>query len=149
MKMIVLKISALCMLVMSFASCDNKTIVARTELPEIANTFINEHFNTAQVLSVVKEKHVLAGNEYEVLLSTGVQIKFDKNGNWDEVEAKGNIDGIPSTFIAPSIMTYITDNYPAVLIKSIDKERNNFEVELINGLDLVFDQEGKFLRIDP
>lgn len=149
MKNIVLKISALCLLAMSFVSCEKEEIVATTDLPAVANTFISEHFGTATVLSVVREKDLLSGTDYEVLLDTGVEIKFDKDGNWDEVEARDDLAGIPSTFIAASIVTYVEANYSTALINGIDKERNTFEVELTNGLELVFDQDGQFLRIDP
>lgn len=47
--------------------------------------------------------------------------------------------------------TYIVKNYNKFHIESIEKEHNTYQVELVNGaqeIELVFDLEGNFLRID-
>ena len=40
-------------------------------------------------------------------------------------------------------------NYPTSGINEISVEINGYEVELINGLDLLFDLDGNFLGIEP
>lgn len=149
MKKLVLKVSALCFAVITLVSCDKEEVVTVDQIPTTANAFLNEHFSGIQVLSAVKEKDALSGTDYEVLLNNGIEVKFDKNGNWDEVEARDDRAGIPTSFILPSVVAYVTAHYPTALINSIDKEKNGFNIELTNGLDLVFDLEGNFLRIDP
>lgn len=149
MKKILLKLSILCTLAFLVISCDKDEVVAASSLPVSANTFLSDNFNGVQILSVVREKNTLTGTEYEVLLNNGVEVKFDKNGNWDEVEARDDNAGIPTSFISPKIVSYVTTNYAPALIHSIDKEKSIYEVELTNGLDLIFDLNGDFIRIDP
>lgn len=149
MKKLVLRISGLCLLVLTLMSCEKEEIVQVADLPITASSFLNAHFAGIQVLSTVREKDALSGTEYEVLLNNGIKVKFDENGDWDEVEAREDKVGIPTTFILPSIVAYVSVNYPDALLNGIDKEKNGFDVELTNRLDLVFDLEGEFLRIDP
>lgn len=139
-------------LILSFSlltiSCEKEKIVEANQLPSIGTTFLNEHFKGIQILSVTQEKEGLSSTEYTVLLDNGVEVTFDKNGNWKEVDAKVT-NAIPTSFILPMIVDYVNTNYPTTAINGIDKEKNRFDVDLTNELDLVFDANGKFLRIDP
>lgn len=130
-------------------ACDKEEIIDIDKLPTAANTFLNEHFNAVEILSVTREKETFSGAEYEVLLNNGNEIKFDKNGNWTEVEAGKDTDALPVSFILEPIVSYVEANYDDAGINSIDKEKNGFDIELTNGLDLVFDSAGEFVRIDP
>ncbi|MFD1095554.1 PepSY-like domain-containing protein [Salegentibacter chungangensis] len=47
------------------------------------------------------------------------------------------------------ILDYITTNYPDQVIREAEiEDNNNYEVELSNGLELIFDAEGNFLGVD-
>lgn len=129
-------------------SCEKEKIVGTDDLPAIGSTFLKEHFNNVTVLSVTKEKEGFSGTEYKVLLDNRTEVKFDKNGNWKEVDGANNI-AIPTTFILPVIVDYVTEKYPNADFNSIEKDNGNFDVELTNELELVFNSQGDFLRIDP
>jgi hypothetical protein len=55
---------------------------------------------------------------------------------------------VPAKIVPAKISKYVHKNYPNVLIKEIQKERRKYEVSLSNGLDLDFNLNGKFLKID-
>jgi len=129
-------------------SCEKEKIVGTDDLPATGSTFLKEHFNNVTVLSVTKEKEGFSGTEYKVLLDNRTEVKFDKNGNWKEVDGANNI-AIPTTFILPVIVDYVTEKYPNADFNSIEKDNGNFDVELTNELELVFNSQGDFLRIDP
>ena len=57
-------------------------------------------------------------------------------------------DGLPTGFMPQAMVNYVTANFPGVNIVKINKERSKFEVELRNGIELVFDQNGNFLSYD-
>lgn len=58
-------------------------------------------------------------------------------------------DYINSAALPQSILNYISTNYPDNTIKEAEVEdNNNYEVELNNGTELIFDQQGNFLGID-
>ncbi|WP_164108606.1 MULTISPECIES: PepSY-like domain-containing protein [Sphingobacterium] len=148
MKKIILKLSLLLAVAFIAVSCEKEELIDVNNLPAVANTFLNDHFKDVKVLSVTREKETLSGTEYQVLLNNGVEVKFDKNGNWTEVEARENMTSIPTSFVLKPIVDYVKDNYDNAGINGIDKEKYGFDVELTNGLDLVFDTDGKFVRID-
>ncbi|WKK59845.1 MULTISPECIES: PepSY-like domain-containing protein [unclassified Sphingobacterium] len=149
MKKLLLSISLVLSIAVLTMSCDKETVVTEKDLPTTASQFINSNFNGVKILSVVEEKEGLSGKEYEVLLDNGIEIKFDKNGNWLDIDAVNDSSVLPDNLIPAAILTYVKTNYPNSGINSIEKENYGYDVELTNGLDLVFDKDGKFVRIDP
>lgn len=142
-------ISSLCVLTIAlvFASCEKEEFVGIDSLPQNGVAFLEQHFSGVKTSSVKKEKEGLSGTEYTVYLENGITIKFDKNGNWEEVDAPDNI-ALPTSFIPGKIVGYVEEHYASAGINSIDKERNRYDVELTNGLDLEFNSNGDFVRID-
>lgn len=125
----------------------NEVVVNPTTLPAAATTLIATHFPTATIRLVERQNSASSdGTVYDVSLSNGFEIDFDANGNWTEID--GGRLAIPNALVPEKIAAYITANYPALLLTAIDKERTYYDVELSNDLDLVFDLQGNFLRID-
>ena len=125
----------------------NEVVINPTTLPAAAKTFITTHFPTATIRLVEKQNTVIAnGSVYDVSLSNGFEIDFDAAGNWIDID--GNHQAIPVELIPGTIQTYVTTNYANQFVTSIDKEPTYIEVELSNNIDLVFDLQGSFLRID-
>ncbi len=115
-------------------------------LPEAARTTIANNFKSK--VSVVKiEKNLGRISEYEVIMTDGSEISFDRNGNWDNVETN-NSKSVPAGFIPQAIRDYVAKNHKGTNIVGIDKERNGFEIELSNGVDIKFDKAGQFVRYD-
>ncbi len=56
--------------------------------------------------------------------------------------------GVPAFFIPKAIASYVKSNYQNMVITKINKEYHGYEVELNNGLDLSFDNSGRFLGMD-
>lgn len=133
--------------VIGVSSCDKDKVIQPEDIPAAATAFLATYFPDATITQAKKDRDGLLGKEYEVYLNNGTKVDFDKNGNWIEVDGSENTP-IPTGFILESIVTYVVDNYPNADISAISKERNGFDVELTNGLDLEFDSNGGFLRID-
>lgn len=133
---------------MNLCACnhhDDKRPITFNELPQNSQTFVKTYFPDKQVSAIFKEIH--GKNEYEVIFSDGAQIDFNSKGDWDEVKDR-DADGTPTGFMPKEIVSYVTANFPGINIVKINKERSKFEVELRNGIELVFDQNGKFLHYD-
>lgn len=129
-------------------SANAKDTYTRDEsvLPQAAKSTISNNFK-AKVSLIKIDKTLGFVSEYEVILSDGSEISFDKNGNWEDVEvARGN--EVPTGFIPTGVRNYVNQNHKGQKIESIDKERSGYEVELSNGIDLKFDTNGKFIRYD-
>lgn len=132
--------------VLSFQVNAQETVIKMTELPKTAQDFISKNFVGQKVSQAVKDKGMIS-TDYEVWLDNGTKIKFDGNGNWEEVDGE-NDAAIPTGFISAKIVSYVSKNFPTHKISKIEKDSNSYDVELTDGLDLEFKFNGDFLRID-
>jgi len=151
MKKIILTSFIALSLLFTITSCDsdddNKSVINASDLPKSANTFVTTYFpNTTYVYITKQQIADIDGSVYDVKLSNNFQIDFDVNGNWIDID--GNYQAIPVELVPEKIQTYVAANYPNQFVISIDKERTTVEAELSNDIDLVFDLQGNFLRID-
>ena len=117
-----------------------------TVLPAAAKSSIKKNFKSS--VSIVKiDKDFGRISEYEVTLTDGSEITFDRNGNWKEVET--NIGKqVPAAYIPAGVRDYVAKNQKGAHVVGIEKERNGYEVSLSNGIDIKFDRQGKFIRFD-
>ncbi len=127
-----------------FAQKDKK--IDWDELPQKAQTFLKTNFTKEKAQQILKETEDYLETIYQVTFQGKLKIKFDKNGNWKEVD--GHRKPIPTRFIPEKILTYIKKSFPNNEVVKIEKEKKKYEVEISNGLELKFDREGNFLRID-
>ena len=139
-------------LLLSTTSCDNdddnkESTINAADLPKSADTFVTTYFpNTTYVLITKQNIADNDGSIYDVKLSNNFEIDFDANGNWIDID--GNNQAVPVELVPEKIQTYVTTNYPNQFVTSIDNETTYTEVELSNNIELVFDLQGNFLRID-
>lgn len=117
-----------------------------TTLPKAAQTTLKNDFKTG--VSVIKiDKDFGRITEYEVILTDGTEVSFDRNGNWTSVETARD-KSVPKAFVMNAISTYVKQNQPGTHITGIEKERSGYDVELSNGIDMKFDKQGAFIRYD-
>lgn len=115
-------------------------------LPQAAKTTIANNFK-GKVSLVKTEKEFGSVKEYEVILTDGTEITFDKNGNWKDVEV--NISkSVPSSIVPKAITDYVKKNQKNQRIVGLEKDRGGYEVELSNGVEMKFDTAGNFLKFD-
>lgn len=115
-------------------------------LPEAARATIANNFK-AKISLIKTEKTLGVVTEYEVILTDGSEINFDKNGNWDSIDMPANTS-VPKGFVIEGIRNYVNKNFSGKKIVSIDKEKNGYEIELSNGVNIKFDKNGKFIKYD-
>ncbi|UJH92894.1 PepSY-like domain-containing protein [Antarcticibacterium sp. 1MA-6-2] len=119
------------------------------KLPKTAQDFISKHFSNLQTEEVKENSswEIWEDEKYEVRLSNGLQLDFDENGNIIEIDSQNN-EAIPEAAIPASITTYLKSNHPDAKIIGWEKQGKGQEVELSNGIEVEFDNNGKFLKID-
>lgn len=83
---------------------------------------------------------------YDVVLQNGTKLEFDKKGNLTEIDCKQG--KVPAKLIPQAIRNYLKKNYPAQAVKKIEMSKNEYEVELANGLDLTFNKHFQLIDID-
>ena len=127
---------------MSLAGCSDKDEpISSTELPSIAKDFIITNFPSATIVSAQKDK-----DDYDVVLSDGTKIEFDKKGDWKDIDAAPG-KTLPTGFYPPAIDTYLAEHFDGEGINEISKVSRGYEVEITTGTEMVFDQNGVFIEI--
>lgn len=149
MKKLILTFTALITVAFILVSCDKDDDhqVPATSLPASASTFLNTFFKDVTIRKVEKQTPTATNKTaYSVELANGIEVDFDQEGNWKEVESD-NDTAIPTGFISTTIVRYVDTNYKTSQISAIDKVTAGFEVELTNDIDLLFDPSGQFVKI--
>ncbi|WP_052456858.1 PepSY-like domain-containing protein, partial [Capnocytophaga cynodegmi] len=127
------------------AGTGNTTIVGT--VPQIVQTNAN-NFLATYFPSIAIKKIEVESKKVEYDLVNGMDIDFDLNGNWINVDAPDR-QSIPTGFIPAAIRRYVQANYSRYAFNSIEKKANSYEVELVGfHKDLIFDLNGNFNRLD-
>lgn len=131
----------------AFIACgddDDDTVITVKELPENAQAFLQTHFPGQEVRLVEKDN-----DSYDVYLTNGYDVEFTLSGDWDDVD--GNGKELPESVIAllpEAIPAYVAANYSQNFIDEINKESYGYEIGLNSNIELKFDINGNFLRVD-
>ena len=115
-------------------------------LPQSARTTIKNNF-TSEISLIKIDNEFGRISDYEVILTDGTEIKFDRNGNWEDVECSLN-NTVPASFIPSQVATFVKKNQPDTHIIGIEKDRRGYEVQLSNGVEMKFDKQGQFQKYD-
>lgn len=114
-------------------------------LPTEAKTMLKKYFPRLKVNHVKVDKDMLS-TEYEVILSDGTEVDFNKNGDWKSID-RGQT-AIPDALVLKPIRDYVAKAYPGQKIVDMEKDHKGYEVTLSRGLELKFDTAGVFKKID-
>ena len=142
------KLALLTLMAFSFLSCESSDRVAVEfgQLPSKAQSFIKTHFPDKTISIIFHDKDMF-DKDYEVVFEDTSTVVFNSKGEWTEIEVKAE-PGVPTNAIPTTIANYVTAKHPTTFIIKINRDRRDYEVELRNGLDLVFDKNGNFLRYE-
>ncbi len=120
---------------------DDETPINYAELPQSAQSFIATNFPDAMAISIVKDNEE-DEDMYEVKLDNGIELNFNRQGQWTEIESNGAVQ-IPESLIPEQVLSYVQAHFSGAAVKSIEKEDNEWRVELSNGEELSFDSNGQ------
>ena len=120
-------------------------VVTSQALPEPVTAFLNKHFPGDSVVGFETDNDygVL---EYDVMLSDGTEVDFDRNNQWKEVDCKDK--AVPAQLVPAAIANYVKANHKSVPIIKIDNKRFGYEIELANELKLKFNANCEFVGFD-
>ena len=142
----ILMIAICCMVSCNMvANAGNDKPISVIALPAKAQTLLSQHFNGQKVMLATIESGVVS-RSYDVVLQNGTKLEFDKKGNLTEIDCKQAT--VPAKLIPQAIRNYLMENYPAQAVKKLEMNKNEYEVELANGLDLTFNKHFQLIDID-
>ena len=133
-------------MVVGLASCDyHDKMVEVGDMPTKTTMFIADYFPNCDIVYIDKDRD-LGSVTYDVVLSCGVKLEFNKSGDWIEVDCEPN--EVPNAIVPDKILDYVSAKYANNYIVKIGKEWSNYKVELNNDIELVFNKDGDFKYID-
>ena len=138
-------VSGIFALALLMTGCSDKPVLP-AQLPAPIQTFVQQYF-PGQTITFAQKDLELTGWKYEIFLADGTHIDFDTDDMWDKSECSLT-NPVPTALIPPPVASTIQANYPDAMITKIDKERNGFEVDLANGLELKFNKQGAIVDMD-
>lgn len=112
-------------------------------LPKEARIVLKQNFK-AEISHIKIGKEFGRIREYEVVMTDGSEITFDKHGNWKDVEVS-RYRSVPSAIIPHPINTFVKKNQKEANVTGIEKKNYGYSVGLSNGIDVRFTEKGKFL----
>lgn len=138
-----------CLLIASmlFTSCkDYDQVVNETTLPQTAKEYLSTHFSTISISRVVRERDDKK-LFYDVSLQNRIEIEFNEAGQVIGIEGLRG-ERLPDSVIPLALLEYVNTHYSNHFIVEWDIDSRSQEIQLSNGIELVFDLNGGFLRID-
>ncbi len=136
---------ALLALTCTFTACANEKVITFDQIPEPAKAIVAAHFDATQIAYVTLDKG-LFDDEYEVRFNDGRTIEFNKAGALLKVD--GKLTEVPSALIPEPVLVYVKANFPNAFITEWGKDDRGYKAELNNGLDLKFNRQYEFVRVD-
>ncbi|WP_458627563.1 PepSY-like domain-containing protein [Winogradskyella sp. PC D3.3] len=134
-----------------FTSCSsdddnnsNEIILSEEEIPEAIQTYIATHFSSNSIVLAEQETE---GNTvtYDIYLSGNIALEFNNSFAIIDIDSATQL---PDSVIPEDILNYVATNYPTNFITDWELELNYQQVELDNHIELEFDMNGDFIRID-
>ena len=136
-------LSALAVLAV-LASCDKEEIIASSDLPSEISDYVTTHFPNNVIIQSIEDKDGFT-KTYDVMLDGSISLEFNRKKEIIEIDG---VSELPSSVIPTKISAYVDANYPTNFITDWELDDKNQQVELDNGLDLEFNMDGDFLKID-
>ncbi|WP_252112680.1 PepSY-like domain-containing protein [Gramella jeungdoensis] len=119
--------------------------VRTSTLPQNILDYITDNYPGLTII----EAEIEDNQNYEIELSDGTELIFNSQGEFlgvDNDENEFGDEDIAPSELPQNILDFISDNYPGVDIEEAELENNgNYEVELENDVELIFDGDGNFL----
>lgn len=117
-----------------------------SSLPLAAQEVVTRNFKGK--VSVIKiDKELGFVSDYEVVLTNGAEIQFDRNGNWESIEMPVN-KSVPNGLVPKGVNQFVRENHKGLKIVGLERDRRGYEVQLSNGVEMKFDRQGNFQRYD-
>lgn len=132
------------MLITLFSSCEKETIIPAGEIPNEINTYISKHFPTSSITQILIDKD-LVSKTFDVTITGGISLEFNNKKQIQDIDGSSVL---PDSVIPEKIRQYVSSNYPNNVITNWELEGKNQQIGLNSGLELKFNMNGDFLRID-
>ncbi len=127
------------------AYAGNDKPITINELPVAAQNFIKTYFPNSKVALAKVEKEMMT-TTYDVVMTDGVKLEFNKDGSWTEVDCQ--YSAVPAGIVPAQIVQKVADLYPNAKIVKIDRDKKEYEIKLDSKVELTFDMKFNLVEVD-
>ncbi|WP_353718886.1 PepSY-like domain-containing protein [Dyadobacter sp. 676] len=129
-----------------FAGCEEDKVVGEAALPAAEKQYLDTHFPNVAISRVVRHRNDNM-TTYDVWLQNRIEVEFDAHGRVAGIDGQAT-ERLPDSVLPTPILEYVNTRYEGQYVVEWERERNDQEIRLFNGTELVFDLNGAFVRID-
>lgn len=144
MKQKILKTSLIMTLLIMYGTILFAQVIDEKDLPKEIQSYVQIHFPESQIIFAVKDKEGLS-YKYELKLNNRVELDFNAQGEIISIEGK---EKLPDSVIPVKILSYVQKKFPKNYITDWSLKKRKQEIELDNGLELKFNNDGDFIKMD-
>lgn len=120
----------------------------RSELPQPSRDFIDQHFSSEKIAEIDVDDSWYNRSDsetYEVEFESGIELDFNKKGEITEIEAEDRAS-IPLSILPETVRINLESEHPNADVVAWEKEENGHEIELRDGTELWFDNNGNMKK---
>ena len=144
--MIMKKLLILCCASFLFASCADDKVVSESDTPETVQSSVASHFPDKKLAQISADAEGIGGKVYTVIFDDNTKAEYSANGILQEAES---VAQLPDAIIPQGILNYVKATYPSNFITHVNLDDDNSkDVKLNSGLELEFDRDNNFVRIE-
>ena len=138
------KILLLAFVSIVFAGCNKDVILPAGQQPAEITTYTNTHFPDNPIIQAIKDKD---GFEltYDITLRGGVFLEFNRKKEVTDIQGTAEL---PASVVPSKLLDFVTTNYAPNYIVGWETDDRNQQIKLDNRIQLEFNMNGDFLRID-
>jgi Protein of unknown function (DUF2874). len=141
----ILMIGLAVFLALPFASAKDVITKDVEKLPVLAREFISKYFPDEKI-SYIEIDRGIVSTTYEVTFVNGIDLEFNKKGEWREVDTKNF--PIPAGIVPDQINEFVKQHFEQEFITQIEKKMFRYEIKLSNKMELEFNKKGELVEID-
>ncbi len=142
------KLLTFCAFVSVLASCDDdkreETLLAEKDIPVQIMEYKNEHFSEYAIKRAIRDEEGKTIS-YELYLEGNFELDFNEKYEIYDIDGASKL---PDSVIPTEILSYVATNYPQNYITDWELDNGHQQVELNNRLELEFEMDGTFIRIE-
>ncbi|WP_300716170.1 PepSY-like domain-containing protein, partial [uncultured Brachyspira sp.] len=114
--------------------------ITPSKLPQNIRKFIEDNYRNTKIVYIDKFK-----DQYEIKLSNGIYINFDKNGIWNYISSDDRLSVNILPKIIASRLKNIMKKYNNAHIFEINKRMEFYRVKLTNSLEICIRNNGQLI----
>ena len=132
------------MMAFAFAGCEEDSDSGLYNIPNEIEAYVDQYFPDQSVIQAMLDLEGPESN-YELLLDNFIKLEFNVEKAIFEIDSNVKL---PDSVIPATILDYIASNYQGHYVTCWEMETGHQQIQLNNQLELDFDLEGQFLRLD-